>query len=131
MATSLEERILAYVQANSKDGRLLIKIEDLATALDDARNPIYKALCSLEKRRKIKRDNRSRMGTEITLLDKNYLATTIQSDSSLKKDSISTFKSPSLSLSELLVQIRMLSLDELMIVKDVVENNINKREEDN
>ncbi len=124
MASMLEDRLFSYFQDNAKDGRLLIKIEELCEALGETRGPVHRTINSLAKRRKIKRQSRSRMGLEIILMNKNnnnesYDPIISQDDSPNEPKLISFF--------DITSQISTLNLKELQILKDLVEFNIIKK----
>ncbi|BAF60350.1 hypothetical protein PTH_2169 [Pelotomaculum thermopropionicum SI] len=126
MASIIEDRVLKYLQENALDGRILIKLDDLAAALGETKNPVYRALNSLVKKKKIKSENRSRMGLEITLIKKPTNGS--QSDLLGSETQVNEFsETEAIPFDELLSQIRLLNLNQLRIVKDFVDLNIIKK----
>ena len=66
MATEvLEKRILRYLEDLAPDGRVIIKIDTLSSALSEPKGPIYNAIEQLRKAKKFKSFSRGRMGLEI------------------------------------------------------------------
>lgn len=117
MSRILEERILNYIKENSIDGRILIKLDDLANGLNDARGPVYAALMQLKKKRKIRTENRSRMGIEISLTDKN--TSSINTEQNPEEEPYDS--SPELFPFDILLSnIRLLDLNQLVIVSEYI-----------
>lgn len=126
MADNLEVRLHDYIKQNAVDGRLLIKLSSLADALSETKNPVYGALNSLVKKRKIKKSNRSRMGIEIFLNGSGSSSSThTESTEAGNFDEVAIKTIP---FNELAKRVRALSLPELIDLLDIVENSIRKKE---
>jgi len=127
MASMLEDRLLSYIQDNANDGRLIIKIEDLCGALSETRGPVHRAVNSLAKRKKIKSQSRSRKGLEITLMNKSNNNESPESPSLLSDTEI---EPKSVSFYDITAHISFLNIQQLQILKDLVELNIIKKKGD-
>lgn len=127
MANILEERILSYIQNNSSDGHILIKLDDLASDLGETKNPVYRALNSLEKKRKIRKENRSKMGVDITLINKTQVTSSNNNLLNIDQNNNKSNDNSS-NLYQITAWIPSLSLQELKIIKDIVELNIIRKE---
>lgn len=124
MASLLEERLFTYLQDNAEDGRILRKLDDLCGALNETRGPMNRAINSLVKRRKIKSQSRSRMGLEITIINKsnnNDPQEPIVTNEELPESPVS------ISFYDITSHISSLNLQQLQILKDIVELNIIKK----
>ena len=56
MASVLEDRLWTFIQQKAENGRLIMRADEIATALGETRGPIYKALTKLSEK-KIKTEN--------------------------------------------------------------------------
>jgi hypothetical protein len=121
MASPLEDRLLQYIQETATDGRLLVKLDDLADAVNETKNPVYRALNLLAKKRKIRTENRSKLGIEITLVTKS--TPVISSNNEPEQQDV-------LPIEELSSQIRLLNLNQLYLIRDIVDINIIKKKGD-
>lgn len=124
MASLLEERLFSFLQDNAKDGRILIKLDELCGALNETRGPMHRAINSLAKRRKIKSQSRSRMGLEITIINKtnnNDTQEPLVTNEELDESPIS------ITFYDITSHISSLNLQQLQILKDIVELNIIKK----
>lgn len=110
MVISLEERILEHVRANSTDGRLIIKREELAALLNETVGPLSRAIKGLVGKQRLVSIPRSRMGIELQIIDQPMAVEAAQE----------------ISFEQLLAQVRQLNKSQLLTVKDVVEANIMK-----
>jgi len=130
MASILEDRLYSYINEKATSGRLISKVEDIADALSESRNPIYKALSNLEKRKKIKTGNRGRNGLEI-IIPEQYDSTAFQKNENetenIEEASTAKINENSINIEDILGSIRLLSLEQLRIVKDYVDFHISKK----
>lgn len=125
LANILEDRVLSYIQANAVDGHLRIKLDDLSNALAETRNPIIRALNSLEKKKKIRKQSRSKMGLEIDLINK------INSNAATNKDIISqdpSNEAEETTFYEVTSNLQNLNLEQLRIVQRLVKLHIMEKE---
>lgn len=128
MASILEDRLYSYIKEKAISGRLISKVEEIAEALSESRNPIYKALSNLEKRKKIRTGNRGRNGLEIIIPEQYDSAAFLKNENDNIEESLTTkVDENSINIEDILGSIRLLSLEQLQIVKDYADLYISKK----
>lgn len=129
-ASFVEERLFKWILENAKDGRVVEKIDTIAEELGESRTPIYKALASLQKKRKIKTESRGRRGMEIVIPEqlKGEMGndTSCENEIENKKNGEGSPKN----LESVLGVIKELSLEQLHLVKDYIDLYIMRKKEE-
>ena len=131
MSSIIEDRLYKYLYTVAKNGRVVLKVDEIAEALAESKGPVYNALKSLDKKKKIKAESRGKMGFEIIIPEiyntTNEASETNQIIQPESKDNTKFYEPASVNLEQVLNFIRSSDLDKLNIIKDYVEISVIKK----
>lgn len=68
--TFLEKALFEFLEKKTKNGRITIRIAEIANALSESKGMTYRALVNLKEKKKISYESRGKKGIEVEISDK-------------------------------------------------------------